>query len=173
MHDEWRLTIEAAEDADELEDALRLAAAGDVGVSRSGSTIFIYGGSRPLVEDLVSPELKATAHLHRWHPVDGWVEPGAWTEPLAVELVDEWIVVARLDRQDDARELAQELHHQGRTASLHHRVAVAGLTAQEAQRLGERIKLNAPQSTRIEVRRRADMEDDGQWWANPPGSSGW
>ncbi len=81
MLDESRLTIEAAEDAEELEDLLREAAP-DVGVSRNDGTVFVYGGSRSLVEDVVSPEIAAAGRLHpmasgRWMGETGCVDRAA------------------------------------------------------------------------------------------------
>src|SRR4051794_30892129 len=135
MAEDWRLSFEAAQGAEEVARDLRATAPAGVSATRRGHTVFVYGETQELVERTAGEELRLLGHLSRWHPDRGWIDPAEWTEPEPVEPAD-WEVDAALPDAEAAKQLVRELERDGRSGRrAGKQVVIVGLTQPESERL--------------------------------------
>jgi hypothetical protein len=191
MNDDWRLQVDLTEesharslterlDAQQLEHDLSTAFHDRVIVSRDGSRLFLYTGTREQAEK-TRAAIEEDARRHRWqievdfrhwHPVaEEWEDPD---KPLprddAAKLAERDELMARereetarsghpefevrvdLPSRHDARELAQQLREEGIPTVHRWRFLLVGATDEESARaLAERIQDEAPADSRVKV----------------------
>lgn len=189
MNDEWRLQIEIEDDAHatalgehlaarELEHDLSNAFEDRVIVSRDGTRLFLYAGSREQVEavgklvDKVAAEngWKIESRLRRWHPeAEDWETPD---EPLpqsedSVEDEHEALVASERGRSErtgepeyevrvdlpshgEAVKFAERLEAEGLPAVRRWKYLVVGATDEDsAKELAERLREEAPEGSEV------------------------
>lgn len=204
MNDEWRLQIDIEDDAHatalgehlaarELEHDLSDAFEDRVIVSRDGTRLFLYGGSREQVEAAGRLVDKAAAEngwtidsrLRRWHPAaEDWENPD---EPLpqsadSAEDEREALIAAERGRSErtgepeyevrvdlpshrDAVRFAEQLEAEGLPAVRRWKYLVVGATDEDsAKELAERLRKQAPSGSEVTA------EGSGQvvWAERPP-----
>lgn len=204
MNDEWRLQIDVQDDARatkigehlaarELEHDLSDAFADRVIVSRDGTRLFVYAGSREQVEaagklisDVAGEEGWAVeTRLRRWHPAaEDWENPD---EPLpgSPESAEdehealiasergrsertgepEWEVRIDFDSHHDAVEFDKKLEAEGIPAVRRWKYVVVGATDEDSAReLAVRLAAEAPEGSEIKA------EGSGRiaWAERPP-----
>ena len=194
MNDDWRLQVDIDHpdslldslDARELEHDLSSAFHDRVIVSRDGTRVFLYAGSREqaelarrlIVELDQKHDWNATIDFRRWHPeAQQWEDPD---EPLpendAARLVEheeriaaerkqveetgepEYEVRVDLLSHGEAEEFADRLRAEGLPAVQRWRFLLVGATDEDsAQVLAERIRAEAPADSTVKV--------EGTWQA--------
>ncbi len=204
MNDEWRLQIEIEDDAHatalgehlgarELEHDLSESFEDRVIVSRDGTRLFLYAGSREQVEAVGALVDKAAAEngwtissrLRRWHPeAEDWENPD---EPLpqsagSVEEERESVIASErghsertgepefevridLPSHHDAVEFAKRLEAEGLPAVRRWKYLVVGATDEDSAReLAVRLAAEAPEGSEVKT------EGSGQvaWQERPP-----
>ncbi len=204
MNDEWRLQIDVQDDARataigehlaarELEHDLSDAFEDRVIVSRDGTRLFVYAGSRAQVEaagkliERIAGEEGWTieARLRRWHPTaEDWENPD---EPLpggeaSEQEEHEALIASERDHSElsgnpeyevridlpshrEAVEFAKKLEAEGLPAVRRWKYLVVGATDEDsAKALAERLKAEAPSGAEVTA------EGSGQvaWAERPP-----
>ncbi len=184
MSDDWRLRIAFEEhghvhrllerlDASELEHRLERSFPDRVIVSREGSEIFCYAGTREqaesvaqLAESLASKQgWKIESELRRWHPsAEAWEEPDKPLPDSDAELAAEHAERIARERQqapefevriecssrEAARELADRLRAEGLANVQRFRyVLVAAADEDSAAALAERVRGEAPAGSKV------------------------
>jgi hypothetical protein len=184
VNDDWRLQVDVDHpdslldslDARELEHDLSTAFHDRVIVSRDGTRIFLYSGTREqaelarklIVELDQEHDWNATIDFKRWHPeADQWEDPDKpLPETDAARLVEHEEVIAaerkrveesgepeyevRVDfpSHDEAEQFADRLRAEGLPAVHRWRFLLVGATDEDsAKALAERIRGEAPNST--------------------------
>ncbi|HEY1854679.1 MAG TPA: hypothetical protein VGG40_08830 [Solirubrobacterales bacterium] len=191
MNDEWRLQIDAKEQGDgealtarlearELEHDLSLDFEDRVIVSRDGSRVFLYAGSREQVDKAHQVLLglaeehgwKLETEIRRWHPdAEDWEDP---ERPLPRAAAEHSAERAELMREEDreteergypeyevridlgsrheAVELARRLREEGLPNVHRWRFVLVGAADEDAAKaLAERIRTEAPADGRFKV----------------------
>lgn len=189
MNDEWRLQIDIQDDAHatalgehlgarELEHDLSDAFEDRVIVSRDGTRLFLYAGSREQIEavrklvDKIAAENGWTieSRLRRWHPAaEDWENPD---EPLpqsedSAEDEHEALIASERGRSErtgepeyevrvdlpshhDAVEFAKRLEAEGIPAVRRWKYLVVGATDEDsAKELAERLRKEAPEGSEV------------------------
>lgn len=185
MHDDWRLRIDLHEhglahglverlDASELEHKLETSFQDRVVVSREGSEIFFYAGTREQAEQAERlAESLADQHdwaldceLLRWHPTaEKWEQPeqplpssdqeraAEHAELIASERLQEhpeFEVRVECSSREVARELTEKLREQGLPVVARFRYVVVGAPDEDsANALAERIREYAPADSTV------------------------
>jgi hypothetical protein len=191
MNDDWRLQIDLREedraralidrlDAHQLQHDLNEAFHDRVVVTREGSQVFLYAGTREQAER-AQGVIEAKAHQHgwtlevdlrHWHPTaEEWEEPD---KPLpendAAKLAEHEALMARereetakrgypefevrvdLPSRHDAVGLSERLREEGLPAVHRWRYLLVGATDEDsAKALAERIRNEAPTGSQVEV----------------------
>jgi len=204
MNDEWRLQIDVQDDARvtaigehlaarELEHDLSDSFEDRVIVSRDGTRLFVYGGTREQVEaagKLIQQvadreDWTIETRLRRWHPAaEDWENPD---EPLpqnaesAAEEHEALIASERnrseysgepeyevrvdLDSHRDAVEFAKQLESEGLPVVRRWKYLVVGATDEDsAKALAARIESEAPSGSEV----RAEGSGQVAWAERPP-----
>ncbi|HTT96399.1 MAG TPA: hypothetical protein VMF55_17135 [Solirubrobacterales bacterium] len=204
MNDEWRLQIDVQDDARatkigehlaarELEHDLSDAFADRVIVSRDGTRLFVYAGSREQVEaagkliaEVAADEgWEVETRLRRWHPqAEDWENPD---EPLPASAESaaeehealiasernrsefsgepEWEVRIDCDSHHDAVAFAKKLEAEGIPAVRRWKYLVVGATDEDSARaLAVQLAAEAPEGSEIKA------EGSGRiaWAERPP-----
>lgn len=180
MNDDWRVRIDLHDhghahhllehlDSSELEHRLESSFADRVAVSREGSELFLYAGTREQAER--AAELarsladehgwEVACELRHWHPTaEEWEDPDAplpstETEQAAehAEMIEaernepdpDFEVRVECDSREAARELADRLRQEGLpNVQRSHYVLVGSRDEDSANALAERLKAEAP-----------------------------
>ena len=204
MNDEWRLQIDIEDDAHatalgehlgarELEHDLSEVFEDRVIVSRDGTRLFLYAGSREQVEavgalvDKAAAEnnWKISSRLRRWHPeAEDWENPDAPLpqSPESAEDEREARIVAERSRAErtgepeyevrvdfpshqDAVAFAKKLEDEGVPAVRRWKYVVVGATDEESAReLAVRLAAEAPEGSEIKTEGSAQVA----WSERPP-----
>ena len=197
MNDDWRLRVDPHEsgharmltdllEAQELEHTLSTAFHDRVIVSREGTEVFLYAGSRDQVEgarELVSSLAgkhgwKVELDLRRWHPVaEDWEDPDLplpdsdearraehealiATERREVEESGhpEFEVRVNLPSRHEAHRFAEQLRSEGLPIVHRWRYLLIGVTDEDsAKTLTERLRNEVPPEAKVTA--------DGTWQA--------
>jgi len=191
MNDDWRLQIDVGEeghaqalterlDAQELEHDLSVAFHDRVVVSRGGTRVFLYAGTRDQAErgrDVVQAEAQrhgwtVDLDLRHWHPsAEDWEGPDKpLPEDDAAQLAEHQALMERereetaktghpefevrvdLPSRHDAVRFSERLRQEGLPAVHHWRFLLVGATDEDsAKALAERIREEAPDGSRVSV----------------------
>ncbi len=204
MNDEWRLQIEIEDDAHatalgehlaarELEHDLSSAFEDRVIVSRDGTRLFLYAGSREQIEAVRELVEKAAAEngwtiesrLRRWHPeAEDWENPDEALPGSESTVEDEhaariasergrsertgepeYEVRVDLPSHHDAVDFAKRLEAEGVPAVRRWKYLVVGATDEDSAReLAVRLASEAPEGSEVKT------EGSGQvaWSERPP-----
>jgi hypothetical protein len=194
VNDDWRLQVDVDHpdslldrlDAEGLEHDLSTAFHDRVIVSRDGTRVFLYAGTREqaeLARKLIAEldqrhDWNATIEFKRWHPeADQWENPDKpLPETDAARLVEHEEVIAAerkrveesgepeyevrvdLSSHHDAEQLADRLRAEGLPAVQRWRFLLVGATDEDnAKALAERIRGEAPPDSTVKV--------EGTWGA--------